>query len=213
MAGPSNLQAALALEIVTPPALAHFVAGTNRELLEQLLGAVASPSSFRALHLWGGGGVGKSFLCEATRREFVSSGTSAGLEVHDDIDRIPAEDQPSLLARFERLKEVDRGLWLSTSRAPPVQLTMLADLRSRLGWGLVFELKALRDEELQDALAQWAQRRALPLAPEVLPWLLRHSERSLPYLLRILLRLDRFGLERKRGLSLPLLKEMLQACP
>lgn len=211
MASPSHLQAALALEVATPAALGHFVAGANGELLEQLLGVVASPSSFCAFHLWGGGGVGKSFLCEAMRRAFDSSDTSAGLEVHDDIDRIPVEDQPGLLARFERLREVDRGLWLSTSRAPPVQLAMLADLRSRLSWGLVFELKALRDEELQDALAQWAQRRALPLAPEVLPWLLRHSERSLPHLLRILLRLDRYGLERQRSLSLPLLKEMLQA--
>jgi len=209
-----------------PPAAQNSAPGGPRS-------AHYAQTSLHVLHLWGGPGVGKTHLCEALQRAFApnTAGTAADgssghaseadaapstpgvvvVEIHDDIDQLAPEDHPRLLGRFERLRSATHGLWLSTSRAPPGQLPVLADLRSRLSWGLVFELKALRDDALHDALRQWAQRRALPLAPEVLPWLLHHSERNLAHLLRILLRLDHYGLARQRSLSLPLLREMLQA--
>ncbi|NCW82359.1 MAG: DnaA regulatory inactivator Hda, partial [Betaproteobacteria bacterium] len=61
------------------------------------------------------------------------------------------------------------------------------------------------------ALQAWTQERGLPLADDVLPWLLRHESRNLAYLTGLLLDFDRFGLQSKRSLSLPLLRQWLQA--
>jgi len=238
MATSQHPQFALALEIDAPPRLADFIPGANAEMLDQLLGALGSLGAagglggghatgqsratqagwspglrFPAFHLWGGAGVGKTFLCRAVQHQFAHTQAEAALEIHDNIDAIPAEEQAALLGGFQRLNDSAQGLWLSTSRAPPVQLELLADLKSRLSWGLVFEVKALSDDALLDALEHWARRRALPLGPEVLPWLLRHSERSLPHLTALLRQFDRYALERQRSLSLPLLREMLQLRP
>ena len=52
-------------------------------------------------------------------------------------------------------------------------------------------------------------RRGLRLADEVVDFLLRHGRRDLASLLAVLDALDRASLERKRPVTVPLLKEML----
>lgn len=200
-------QDALALEVSYVPDLGHFVAGPNAELLDRLRHINRVYSGFESLHLWGEEGAGKSFICDCFQARVSNL---PGLHIHDDIDRASETEQKQLLQAFNRIQASSQGLWLSTSRLPPQQLSLLPDLRSRLSWGLVYELKTLADEDKLTALQAWAQERGLPLATDVLPWLLRHESRNLAYLTRLLLDFDRFGLQSKRSLSLQLLRQWLQ---
>ena len=213
-------QDALALEVSFVPDLSHFVAGPNAELLDRLKRIGSGKAGFVSLHLWGEEGAGKSFLCaclRATGRRFNTNSSSfeantlsdSFFEIHDDIQSTNNTQQKQLLQRFNQLHQFDQGLWLSTSQLPPAQLQLLPDLQSRLSWGLVYELKTLADEDKLTALQAWTQARGLPLAVDVLPWLLRHESRNLAHLTRLLLDFDRFGLQSKRSLSLPLLRQWL----
>jgi DnaA family protein len=82
---------------------------------------------------------------------------------------------------------------------------------TRLGWGLVFQVHGLSDEEKIEALQSHAAARGFELAPGVANYLLRHWRRDLPSLLAALEALDRYSLETKRPVTVPLLRELLQA--
>jgi DnaA family protein len=92
---------------------------------------------------------------------------------------------------------------------PPVDLPVRDDLRTRLGWGLVFAVQPLSDEGLREALQREADRRGLRLNESVLPYLLTHYSRQQGDLMHLLDRLDRFALAEQRVVTVPLLKQML----
>lgn len=87
---------------------------------------------------------------------------------------------------------------------------MREDLRSRIGAAMVWQIQALSDGEMAEALSQAAQARGLQLHPGIVPWLLTHWERSMPALMALLDALDRYSLERRRAaITLPLLRDLL----
>ena len=83
-------------------------------------------------------------------------------------------------------------------------------MRTRLGWGLVYEALPLADEEKPEALATYARQRGFDLSTEVIDYLLRHGRRDMPSLLTTLAALDRFSLASKRAVTVRLVKEWLQ---
>lgn len=98
---------------------------------------------------------------------------------------------------------------VAAGRVPPVDLPVRDDLRTRLGWGLVFAVQPLAEEGVRAVLEQEAQRRGVRLAEGVLPYLLTHFSRDLGFLMNLLERLDRFALAEQRLVTVPLLKQML----
>ena len=95
--------------------------------------------------------------------------------------------------------------------APPVQLTLREDLVTRLAWGLVYQVHALTDEDKAQALADHAASRGFRLPPEVCDFLLTRARRDLPSLLATLDALDRYSLETKRPVTVPLARELLDS--
>jgi DnaA family protein len=85
------------------------------------------------------------------------------------------------------------------------------DLRTRLGSGLIYRLHALTDSEKIEALATQAGARALRLPPDALNYLLAHAPRDMRSLTALLAALDRYSLEHKRAITMPLLREVLHA--
>ena len=71
----------------------------------------------------------------------------------------------------------------------------------------------LTDADREAILAAQAATRGLRLEPEIVQYLLRHGRRDLTSLLRTLDALDAASLERKRAITLPLLREILQRDP
>jgi DnaA family protein len=90
-----------------------------------------------------------------------------------------------------------------------VQLGLRPDLVTRLGWGLVYQVHALTDADKSEALEHYAAARGFSLQPEVRQYLLARVRRDLPTLLAMLDALDRYSLEAKRPITVPLLRELL----
>ena len=79
-----------------------------------------------------------------------------------------------------------------------------------MGWGLIYRLHSLTDDEKIAALTTAAAARGLTLSAGVLPYLLSHYRRDMSSLSEMLDALDRYSLETQRPITLPLLREWLQ---
>jgi DnaA family protein len=205
----------------TPADFDNFLPGPNAEALAAVRDHAAGLTPDPVLYLWGESGTGKSHLLRAWSQ---ATGAVAviplpeppqALVVVDDVERLDADDQIRLFGLINAARE-SGGRVLVTGPLPPAQLPQLAmlaqrsDLATRLAQGLVFRLHALSDADKRAALDACASARGLRLPDDVLRYLLTHCRRDLPHLLNLVDQLDAWSLSRKRAISLPLLKEMLQ---
>ena len=99
---------------------------------------------------------------------------------------------------------------LVAGNAPPAQLPLREDLKSRLAWGLVYHVKPLTDDERAAYLRAESGRRGMHVPEEIIGYLLTHMRRDLPTLVAILDELDRLSLELKRPITLPLARDALK---
>lgn len=202
------------------PTLDNFVVGRNVELLSALRHALAGTAKERFFALWGEAGSGKSHLLRAAVEQARAQGLSA-VYAHaavpefaqvvavDDVETLEGSAQIALFALYNHLRE-SGGMLLVSAAAAPAHLNLRDDLRTRLGWGLVYQVQALSDAEKAQALERHAQARGLILPQEVTQYLLRHGRRDLPSLLALLDALDAHCLRLQRAPSVPLLKEVMQ---
>jgi len=193
----------LALPISPPPepTLENFVPGANAELLARLRALAAGELAESVLYLWGEPGSGRSHLLAASARP--------GLEVADDVERLNAAGQIALFNAINAARDAG-GTVLAAGNAPPAQLALREDLKSRLAWGLVYQVKPLTDAEKALTLHGEAARRGLKLSDEVVWYLLTHVRRDLRSLIALLDRIDRASLEQRRAVTLPLVRELIR---
>ncbi len=203
------------------PTLDNFVIGRNLELHAALRHAISSAGGERGIYLWGETASGKSHLLQATVARAIANGQlaiygrgtvpeAAQVVAVDDVEGLDADAQIQLFSLYNRLRE-SGGMLLVSGTVAPVHLSLRDDLRTRLGWGLVYQVHALNDEEKNQALHRHAQARGFELPTEVTNYLLRYGRRDLPYLLSILDELDEHCLRlKKRAATIPLLKEILR---
>ncbi len=135
------------------------------------------------------------------------NGTS--LYLIDDCDQLLPDAQIAAFALFNQVRE-QGGCLVTSGKVAPAGLALREDLRTRLGWGLIYQLHGLSDDDKIAALTQAANTRGLMLSPGVLPYLLTHFARDMRSLSAMLDALDRYSLETKRPITLPLLRELLQ---
>lgn len=199
------------------PTLDNFVAGRNVELLAALRQAAAGAAEVRAVYLWGEKGSGKSHLLQAMAAQAIGQGAkyaeravpaAAGVVAVDDVEALDDAAQIALFELYNCMRE-QGGLLLVSGTQAPAHLSLRDDLRTRLGWGLVYQVHALSDEEKAEALRQHAGARGFELPNEVTQYLLRHGRRDLPSLLLVLDALDEHCLRLKRVASVHLLKEVM----
>jgi DnaA family protein len=202
------------------PTLGNFVPGRNAELL-LLLQGIATGEERHNVYVWGETGSGKSHLLQACVHAYAGRGRtalycagevpedSAEMVAIDDVEQLDEAGQIRMFNLFNRMRE-EHGILLIGGSAAPLHLALRDDLRSRLGWGLIYQLHALNDDEKCAALRQHAHDRGFMLSEEVVRYLLRHVRRDLPGLVAILNALDFHSLRLQRQPSIPMLKEILQ---
>ena len=201
---------------ITPdwqPSFDNFVVGSNCELLSALHHALSGGSSERCIYLWGAAGSGKSHLlqaCVSAAPHAIYARASvpqlADAVAVDDVDLLDETAQIELFNLYNQMRDQGCMLLMSGEKSP-LHLDLRADLRTRLGWGLVYQVHGLSDEDKGEALAQHAKARGFTLAPEIAQYLLRHGRRDLPSLLAALDALDEHSRRLHRAPSVPLLKE------
>ena len=128
----------------------------------------------------------------------------------DDVDQLDSSLQASLFRILNKVHAAPHLFVYLSGNNPPAHLHLREDLRTRLGWGLIFEVHSLSDSEKIEALSRAAKDRGLSLSNDVLPWLIHHFYRDMPSLMALLDALDAYSLETKRSITLPLVRELLR---
>jgi DnaA family protein len=212
-----------------PPSFANFLPGRNAEVVAALTRFAVGQATETGLFIWGAPGAGKSHLLRAVVEQASARGlaahyfadpgmlvatdpeqlASSALIAADAIDAAGAEAQARLFTLFNLLK-AKGGHLVAASRTSLAAIGVREDLRTRLGWGLVYEMVPLSDADKPEALSAYARRRGFAISDDVVRYLLAHGRRDMGALLGALAALDRHSLSTKRPITVPMLREWLQ---
>jgi DnaA family protein len=195
-------QLPLAISPPVEPTLDNYLAGANAEALERIRALATGSLREAIVYLWGEPGSGRTHLLRAAAR------ANPAVVLADDVETLDADAQQALFSAINAARDGGAPV-LASGTAPPAQLVLREDLRTRLGWGLVYHIKPLTDAEKALHLRSEAARRGLRLTDEVVWYLLNRLPRDLASLNTVLDRLDRHSLARQRPVTLPLVREAL----
>jgi DnaA family protein len=220
-------QLALDIGLARAPTLASYFAGPNEAPLKHLQLWAGSPTrSPVPTYLWGAAGSGKTHLLKAVRESLREQGASAGwmdasiaepppfeegwsVVLMDDVHLYTAVQQHAAFTWFVHAQTLQRGV-LAAGMLPPADLKLREDLRTRLGWGHVFQLHVPTEPECRAVLRQAADARGVFLGDEVMDFILTRFSRDLGSLMQLLDHLDAYALQAKRAITIPLVKSMLE---
>lgn len=135
----------------------------------------------------------------------------------DGIDNIVGRPdwQLAIFDLINQRREKNHGqLFMSaaTNLAVPAHIShtlSLADLQSRLQWGMVFQMKSLSDDDRRLLLHKLSEAKGIKLSETSIQYLLSHCERSTDVLVDTFERLDIRSLTEKKALSVELIKREL----
>lgn len=230
-AGVPMKQLALDIGLAPVPTLENFVSVGNEAALEHLKLWVGNPRrSPVPTCLWGEGGSGKTHLLRAVRQALQDGGARVGwldasvlhpadydeaweAVILDDVQLYTAEQQAAAFNWFVNAQTPAHGpaRWvLAAADRPPADLQLREDLRTRLGWGHVFQLHALGEAERRSVLRRAADERGVFLGDEVMDFMLNRFSRDLSSLMMLLDQLDSYALRTQRAITIPLIKSMLE---
>lgn len=195
-------QLPLGISAPAEPAFDNFVAGRNAEALARVRELARGSLPERIVYLWGEPGSGRTHLLRAAAR------SDAALVVVDDVHLLDAAGQHALFVAINEARDSGPGV-LAAGDGPPAKLVLREDLRTRLAWGLVYQLVPLGDEDKARHLKAVAATRGLQLSDDIVAYLLTRLPRDMASLQSIMEVLDRYSLMRKRPLTLPLVREAL----
>ena len=224
-------QITLDIGLATGPTLKSFFAGPNQAALEHLqlwLGSKANASTRSPVptYLWGNEGSGRTHLLKAVQESLREQGATVGwldasvmeappFEEHwaavlmDDVHLYSAVQQHAAFNWFVNAQTHQRAV-LAAGSVAPAHLQLRDDLRTRLGWGHVFQLQVLSEPERRAVLRQAADARGLFLGDEVMDFMLTRFSRDLGSLMELLDLIDGYALQTKRAITIQLIKSMME---
>lgn len=227
----SGQQLPLLVQLRDDATLENFLPTPATDGLMQGVKALCSGEGDSVVFLHGSRGTGKSHLLQAachrageralylplrelavySPEEVLAGVETLGLVALDDLEVVLGNEdwELALFDLYNRAKQWGCRLLIAANGAPRVLEVSLADLRSRLSWGVVYQLPSMSDEEKQAVLQFRASRRGLSLSDEVAVFIVNRAPRDLEPLLDLLSKLDRASLVQKRALSIPFVKEVL----
>lgn len=225
-------QIALDIGLATGPTLASYFPGPNEAAwrhLEQWAGVARSVDPVHSpvpSYLWGAQGSGKSHLLKAAQAALREQGARVGwldagmldppeydedwaAVIFDDVQLYSASQQQVAFKWFVNAQTHQRAV-LAAGAVPPAELKLRDDLRTRLGWGHVYQLQLLSESERRAVLRQSADARGVFLGDEVMDFMLTRFSRDLGSLLELLDLIDEYALQTKRAITIPLIKSMME---
>ena len=221
-------QLALPIGMARAPTLSAFFAGPNEPALAHLQLWAGSPTrSPVPTYLWGPPTSGKTHLLKAVQEALREQGATAGwmdatvlepppyderwaVVLLDDVHLYTAVQQHAAFSWFVGAQTMQRGV-LAAGLQPPAGLQLREDLRTRLGWGHVFQLQLLSEPQRRSVLRQSADARGVFLSDEVMDFMLTRFSRDLGSLMQLLEQLDAYALQTQRAITIPLIKSMLES--
>jgi chromosomal replication initiation ATPase DnaA len=129
------------------------------------------------------------------------------------VEHAERQDGEVLFHLINHAGEEGSGLMLTSRRRPSAWPAGVPDLRSRLNALQVIELGPPDDEILAGALHNFFRERNIKPADDLVPYLLKRIERSIPVAWEIVRRLDEAGDAQRRPISRALAKDILDSTP
>ena len=224
-------QIALDIGLHTGPSLSNFFAGPNQAALQHVQLWVGNDKrSPVPTYVWGESGSGKTHLLRAAVSALQEQHCAVGwldasmaepppfndtwrVVVLDDVHLYTAVQQQAAFNWFVNATAPSDGQqrWvLAAGGLPPSDLQLREDLRTRLGWGHIFQLQVLNEAERRAVLRQHADARGIFLSDDVMDFMLTRFSRDLSSLMQLLDQLDGYALQTQRAVTIPLLKSMLE---
>ena len=224
-------QIALDIGLAPGPTLKNFFAGPNQATLQHVQLWVSNDKrSPVPTYLWGVSGSGKTHLLRAAQASLREQSCAVGwldasvaepagfdeswrVVILDDVHLYTAVQQQAAFNWFVNATTPSDGQqrWvLAAGSLPPSDLGLREDLRTRLGWGHIFQLQVLSEPERRAVLRQQADDRGVFLSDEVMDFMLNRFSRDLSSLIQLLDQLDGYALQTQRAITIPLLKAMLE---
>ncbi|MES2940708.1 MAG: DnaA regulatory inactivator Hda [Pseudomonadota bacterium] len=209
------------------PTLNSFLAGPNEAALAHLQLWAGSPTrSPVPTYLWGPSASGKTHLLKAVQERLKEQGATCGwldatlveppgfderwaVVLMDDVHLYTAVQQHMAFNWFVQAQSLQRGV-LAAGLLAPAHLKLREDLRTRLGWGHVFQLHVLGEPERRAVLRRAADARGVFLGDDVMDFILHRFSRDLGSLMELLDHLDTYALQTQRAITIPLIKSMLE---
>ncbi|MEW6992031.1 DnaA regulatory inactivator Hda [Colwelliaceae bacterium 6441] len=129
----------------------------------------------------------------------------------DDIQNIAGETdwQQAVFDLYNRVAEQNKKLIITGDKSIHDLALTLPDLRSRLSWGFVEQVKPLSDDEKLLAIQYRAQQRGLMLTHDVAKFLLTRLSRDMKDLTTALNKLDNASIREQRKITIPFIKDVL----
>ena len=210
-----------------------FVSGPNRAVVEALKHMPDEPGS--SIFLFGGEGSGKTHLlnalCYETRerqgRAFyltlkrLPKDAIASLQGLEKLDLVCVDDlhviagdeawEEALFHCFNRIREANGRLLVSSRKRLSALNLGLPDLASRLAWGLRLPLMPLEDHDKLTVINLHSNALGFGLPEDVQQYLLKHHDRSMAALIQTVENLHQAALTHKRRITVPLAREVLKA--
>ncbi len=206
----------------------NFVLGDNQQLIHSL-----ENEAEQLLFIWGETGSGKSHLLQAITSQYLSNESSAlyiplklddelppelldGLEVMDlvcldDVHKVMGDRkwEEALFHFFNRIRE-NNGRLILAAENNAVNLNInLPDLKSRLTWGLTYQVKLLCDDDKITVLKLRAHQRGFKMTDDIAQYLLNRATRNMSELIKLLDKLDYESLAEQRKVTIPFIKQYL----
>jgi DnaA family protein len=227
------MQIPLELKLPIKAELNDFIA-SNRDEIISAISQTSSSSQHEFLYIWSAERAGKTHLLSAIcqlaedlpqaaiylpmkqANEF-SPEICEGLEIADiicidDIDEIAgnAAWEQALFNLYNRLRDNNRKLVITSHSSPSSIQVKLPDLKSRLAWGISQSIATLDDTDKKNILQIRARNAGMQLPNETADYLLKNHSRDLNSLIETLDKLEKASLVEKRKLTIPFLRNILE---
>ena len=210
----------------------NFVEGPNHAVVKALRHLPDEPGSH--VFLYGGEGSGKSHLlnavCVETReregRAFylalkrLPRDAIASLEGLEKLDLVCVDDlhviagdqawEEALFHCFNRIREANGRLLVSSRERLSALELGLPDLKSRLAWGLRLQLLPLEDKDKLEVINLHCVALGLSLPDDVQQYLPKRHDRRMAAMVHTVESLQQSALTHKRRITVPLAREVLK---
>jgi len=231
LSGSRQHQLTLEVQLRDDATLQNFLAVPAVQPLVSALQGQLTPDGETMIFLYGAAGCGKSHLLQAgchlggnralylpladlghyAPDEVLQGVEALDLVCLDDLHCVVGDErwELALFNLYNRALQANCKLLVAADAAPRALAVDLADLRSRLSWGIVYQLAQVDDEEKAAILRFRASRRGLLLPADVARYIVNRAPRAMQPLLDLLDVLDQTSLAQQRALSIPFVKQAL----
>ena len=200
----------------------------NKQLLDFIDQLYVDKTSAE-IYVYGAPGHGKTHLLQgATLRSLSNQQNAMYIDCHnslpghvlesieqlnwisiDNIDTINDNDQNLFFDLYNRAKQATVTMLISGSDLPS-QLSVMKDLKTRLGLAAIFQLQPLNDELTMLVLNNQMIDRNLSIDSKVYEYLFKYYSRDVKVLLMAMDDLDKASLQEKQSITIPFVRKTLR---